>query len=124
MFRLINSILVNAFFCSRQDQYKSIIYSSFDEYKSIHKNFNSRHNLNIGGLLTKDEMDSLSDEAREDLKISAKKQTEVFNEIVSVMRIYCKKYPNEKICSHYAWKTYDEYPYRLEQSLTDFIDKL
>jgi hypothetical protein len=81
--------------------------------------------------------------------------------MVDLVKIYCKQFPNEKICHHcnftplknlirtaddssnvipvtdlneapqrgadsnlHRYKTYDEYPYRLEQTIPEFINLL
>jgi coenzyme F420-reducing hydrogenase alpha subunit len=77
-----------------------------------------------GGLLTAEEHEKLTPETKEALTVNAKKQQELVKEMVDLVKVYCKKYPEEKICKFCNFETYHEYPYRLEQTIPEWIDKL
>ena len=51
-----------------------------------------------GGLLTAEEHDALTPEVKKALTQNSKKQNELVKEMVNLVKVYCKKYPEEKIC--------------------------
>jgi endonuclease III-like uncharacterized protein len=67
------------------------------------------------------EWDKMNNETKELIRANSKKQSEIVDEMVSLVKVYCKKYPDERICQHCNFKTYDKYPYRLPQSIQEFI---
>ena len=110
-------------FCSRQNLYKATIYSCYNEYKSCYyeiKNKDSSYHT----YMDTDKYDKLSEETKKLIRENSKKQDEIVKEMVSIVKVYCKQFPNEKICQHCNFKTYDQYPYRLPQSITEFINLL
>jgi len=43
---------------------------------------------------------------------------------VDLIKTYCKKYPQERICTFEQLQSYDEYPYRVRQSLHQIMNTL
>ena len=101
-----------------------MIGTTYDEYVNVYKRVTKKHPKIKGGLMTVEEHAALSEEANSDLIDATKQQKQLMKEIVGLMKIYCDKYPDEKICKYPNWVTYDEYPYRLDQTLPEFMQKL
>ena len=118
MFEYISSL-----FCSQQEIYKSLIRSTYDEYVSIGRNLRQKYPV-IQSYMTFEYVESLEEEVRREFKDCGKRQIEVREELINLIKIYCKKYPDEKICEYRHFKTYDKYPYRLHQWLHEFIKLL
>lgn len=108
--------------CPRKELYRATLYSCFDEYKQCYYNVKSRYNIN--DYIDIQKADRLSPEIKLILNENAQRQKQIIREIVIVAKEYCKQYPNEKICHFSALKTFDEFPYRLEQQLPEFIKML
>ena len=105
---------------SRKVIYKVNIYSCFNEYKSCYYDVKRKHG-DIQPYMDMDEWNKMSPEAKECLRENSIKQSKIVDEMVALIKIYCKKFPDEKICNYPNFKSYDEYPYRLEQTIPDFI---
>ena len=119
-----NLLLVSLLgFFPRKLLYKSTIYTYYREYKSCYNNINNKdpHLSSYLESYSLDDWNKLSDETKQCILKSSQRQTEIVEEMVSLVKLYCKLYPNEKICKHCNFKTYDEYPYRLPQTLPEFI---
>ncbi len=110
-------------FCHRQQLYKATIYSCYNEYKQCYYNVKNKDN-NCKTYMDINEWEKLSPETKEFYHENSRKQKQIVKEMVDLVKIYCKQYPNEKICHHCNFKTYDEYPYRLPQTITEFIKLL
>lgn len=112
-------------FCDNKYVYKTLIYSAYDEYKSIYFNLKNKypehHDI---GFMEINKYNTIPETMKKDMKTAAEKQKLVQDEIINLMKVYCKKYPDEKICHFCNWKTYDEYPYRLHQTIPEFISLL
>jgi hypothetical protein len=106
--------------CSRKTLYKATIYSCYNDYKSCFDEVKKKDNKYHSYMHT-EEWDKMNAETKELIRINSKKQEEIVDEMVSIVKLYCKQFPDEKICHHCNFKTYDEYPYRLPQSITEFI---
>ena len=111
-------------FYSNKHLYKATIYSSYKEYLQCYYDIKKLDSNFRGGLLTPEEHDALTPEVKNALTINAKKQKEIVKEMVDLVKIYCKKYPEENICKFCNFNTYDEYPYRLEQTIPEWIGRL
>lgn len=107
-------------FCSKKNLYRATIYSCYDEYKSCYYSVKNKDN-NIHPYMDTEEWNKINPETKQLMRENAKKQSELVDELVLLVKLYCKKYPDEKICNHYNFKTYDEYPYRLPQTISEFI---
>ena len=115
---------IKSLFCSQQDNYKVLIRSTYDEYLGVYNTITRKHPNVRGGLMTVEEHNALSEEARKDLHDATAEQKKIMKELVDLMRVYCGKYPDEKICKFPNWVTYQKYPYRLDQTLPEFIQRL
>jgi hypothetical protein len=109
--------------CSRKTLYKATIYSCYNEYKQCYYNVKNKDN-NCDTYMDINKWEKLSHETKEYYHENSRKQTKIVKEMVDLVKIYCKKYPDEKICDHCNFQTYDEYPYRLPQTLPEFIKLL
>lgn len=110
-------------FCPRKELYRASIYSCFNEYKNCYYTV-TKQDKNCKPFMDIKEWEQLSPETHKIYHENAKKQKEIVEEMVALVKVYCKKYPDEKICHHCNFKTYDEYPYRLPQTIQDFIKLL
>jgi hypothetical protein len=104
--------------------YKATIYSSYNEYRQCYYNVKNKDSNFRGGLLTIEEHEQLNPEAKKALTQNTKKQQDIVKEMVGLVKVYCKKYPDEDICKFCNFKTYDEYPYRLEQTIPEWMTHL
>ena len=111
-------------FYSNKDLYKATIYSCYKEYRQCFYNVKEKDPNYRGGLLTIEEHEAMNPEAKQALTVNAKKQEKLVKEMVDLVKIYCKKYPEENICKFCNFNTYDEYPYRLEQTIPEWIGRL
>ena len=111
------------FICCKQTVYKSMIQSTYDEYTSVGKNIMKKHPI-INSYMSIDEYNALREQEKVELHIAKKHQQEIQDELIHLVKIYCKKYPHETFCNYHHLKTYDEFPYRLKQHMKDFINKL
>ena len=109
--------------CPQKELYKANIYSCYKEYIQCYYNVKNK-DANVKSLMTTKEWDNLSPETKESYCVNGEKQKEIVEEMVSLVKVYCKKYPNEDVCNHFAFKSYDKYPYRLPQTIQDFIKLL
>jgi hypothetical protein len=109
--------------CSRQNLYKASIYSCYNEYKSCYNNVKNKDSK-YHSYMNINEWEKLSPETKDCIRENSNKQTEIVKEMVDLVKVYCKQYPDEKICHHCNFKSYDKYPYRLPQSITEFINLL
>ena len=110
-------------FCSKKELYRATIYSCYNEYKACFYNVKNQHG-DVNPYMDSHEWDKLTYDAKTCLRENARKQDELVNEMVELLKVYCKKYPEEKICNYTHLKTYDEYPYRLQQNIPTFIKLL
>ena len=110
-------------FCPRKELYKASIYSCYNEYKNCYYTV-KKQDSRCEPWMDIQEWNALSPETRQLYNENADKQKKVVEEMVALVKIYCKQYPDEKICHHWNFKTYDEYPYRLPQTIQDFIKLL
>lgn len=110
-------------FVSRKYMYKAMIYSSYYEYKSYYDKLKSKY-PKYHGYMTSEESKALGDEFTKDMRIASREQSRIVNEMVSMMKLYCAQYPGEKLCESPQLKSYDQYPYRLEQTLPSVIELL
>jgi adenylate kinase len=110
-------------YCSRQNLYKAAIYSCYKEYKSCFDEVKRKDN-NYHSYMDTTAWEKMNSETKELIREKSRKQSEIVDEMVAIVKLYCKQYPDEKICHHCNFKTYDEYPYRLPQSITEFINLL
>lgn len=103
-------------FCSRKYQYKALIYSCYADYKAC---YNNVKNNSITGTvpIEMEEWGKLSQETKTYMAQNSRKQAKIVEEMVAILKIYCKEYPTEDVCKHCNFKTYDEYPYRFPQTL-------
>ena len=100
-----------------------MIQSTYDEYTSVGKNIMKKHPI-INSYMSIDEYNALREQEKVELHIAKKHQQEIQDELIHLVKIYCKKYPHETFCNYHHLKTYDEFPYRLKQQMKDFINKL
>lgn len=110
--------------CSNKMLYRATIYSCYKEYRQCFYNVKDKDPTFQGGLLTIEEHNNLSPEIKELLQTNSKKQEKLVKEMVDLVKVYCKKYPDEKICHFCNFKTYDEYPYRLDQTIPEWMNHL
>ena len=110
--------------CSNKQLYKATIYSSYKEYLQCYYDVKKLDSNFKGGLLTAEEHNALTPETKEALTMNSKKQKELVKEMVDLVKVFCKKYPEEKICKFCNFNTYDEYPYRLHQTIPEWIGRL
>ena len=111
------------FICCKQTVYKSMIQSTYDEYTSVGKNIMKKHPI-IHSYMSIHEYNALREQEKTELHIARKQQQEIHDELIHLIKIYCKKYPHETICNYQHLKTYDEFPYRLKQHMQTFMEKL
>ena len=111
--------------CSRKTLYKASIHSCYNDYMSLYniKTKDPQFNEYIKSYDIED-WKKLSDETKECILENSRKQTMIVEEMVALVKIYCNLFPDEKICHHWNYKTYDEFPYRLPQTLPEFIKLL
>lgn len=110
-------------FCSKQYMYKALIYSSYMEYRNYYENLKYKYPT-YHCYMTVEECNKLGPEFKNDIRDVAKKQSKTVDELVDLIRTYCKKYPQERICQYEQLKTYDQYPYRFTQSIPQIMNKL
>lgn len=110
-------------FCSRKELYRATIYSCYNEYKSCYYDIKKKDS-NYHAYMDTEKWDKLSFETKELIREKSRKQDDIVKEMVTIVKAYCKQFPDEKICHHCNFKTYDNYPYRLPQSITEFINLL
>ena len=109
--------------CPRKQLYKASIYSCYQDYKECYDSV-KRTDPSFHPYMDAAEYDKLSIETKELAMENTRKQRLIVTEMVSLVKLYCKQFPDEKICHHCNFKTYDEYPYRLPQTMQDFIGSL
>lgn len=80
--------------------------------------------MDYHSYMTTEEWDKFDQETKDLIRQNSRRQTEIVGEMVTLVKAYCKQYPDEKICHHCNFETYDEYPYRLPQTITEFINLL
>ena len=103
-------------FCSRKYQYKALIYSCYVDYKACYNNV--KNNSITGNVpIEMEEWGKLSQETKIYMAQNSRKQAKIVEEMMAILKIYCKEYPTEDVCKHCNFKTYDEYPYRFPQTL-------
>ena len=90
--------------------YKATISSSYNEYKQCFYNVNKP--------------DTMSTEYKETIATNSKKQQKIIEEMVILVKAYCKKYPDEKICHFCNFITYDKYPHRLHETISVWMKDL
>ena len=111
------------YFCSNQSIYKSLIYSTYQEFIVLNKKFQKIYKRCEPYIDIKN-YNSITYQLKYELKEIEIKQYKKLNELIKIIKIYCKKYPNEKIAKYQHFKTYDQYPYRLYQNIEEFISLL
>ena len=119
--RIISSMFTSLLsLCSRKELQRASIYSCFNEYKKCYDDV-VKKDKNFHAYMDSTKWDKLSPETQELVRVNERKQHELVEELVTLVKAYCKKYPDEEICHHCNFKSYDEYPYRLPQSIEQFI---
>jgi len=113
------TLLLNAY--PKKELYKATINSS---YNCILECCDNVKKQDMYPYMDSKKWDSLSEEQKNVYSKNAKEQHKLIKEMVSLVKLYCEQYPGEKICDYRFLKEYDEYPYRLEQNLPDFIKLL
>ena len=115
---MINNMLS---FVPKQCLYKAIILSSYASYVQCYDNVRK---LDMRPYIDTKEWDALSEDQQQVYRENSKTQEKLTKEIFTLVKSYCNQYPDEKICEYQHFKTYDEYPYRLQQNIPDFIKLL
>ena len=110
-------------FCSRKSLYQATIFSCYQDYSACYNQIKNK-DCRFDSFMDKEKYDQLKPETKTLITKNSKRQSEIVKEMVSLVKIYCQQFPNEPICYHCNFKTYDEYPYRLPQSMNDFIKLL
>jgi hypothetical protein len=99
-------------FCSQQEIYKSLIRSTYDDYICVVKELKYAH------------QQPSTEMNKKELQKYYTKRNDIRDELIELLKIYCRKYPSERICEYIHFKTYDEYPYRLHQNISSFMKLL
>ena len=119
----LNTMFVNWLgFCSKQTLYKSTIYSCYQDYMKCYYNVDPKYR--DWTRRTAKDWEEMTIPQQNSLRENSRKQEELVEEMVTLVKAYCKKYPDEKICHFCNFKSYDEYPYRLKQTVPEFIKLL
>ena len=112
-------MIINLFYTT-QDIHKILIQSSYNDYKTEKINFKNNHSY-YQGTITINDYNNLDEQNKKEwdnyvIKVSTLQKIAINN-----LLQYTKIYPNEKISNNRFINEYIEFPYRLEQNLTEVL---
>jgi hypothetical protein len=107
----------------RKQLYRASIYSCYQDYKECFYSV-KRTDPSFDCMMDATEYDKLSMDTKNLAIENSRRQRQIVDETVFLVKVYCKQFPDEKICKYCNFKTYDEYPYRLHQTMHEFIGYL
>ena len=107
-------------FCPRKTLYKAAIVDCYNEYRACYQAVR-RQIPKYHAYMDADERNLLSGEDNHIIRANSREQTLIVDEMIALIRVYCKRYPEEKIgqCPHVI--TYDEFPYRFRQNISRIV---
>jgi hypothetical protein len=115
---MINKLLG---FVPKEELYKAIILSSYDSYIKCYDNVRK---LDMHPYIDTKQWDALSEQQQQVYRENAETQEKLTKDIFTLVKSYCNQYPDKEICDYVHFKSYNEYPYRLEQNIPNFIKLL
>lgn len=110
-------------FFTKKNLYKMTIKSYYHDYKRCYYEVKHKYR-DLQPYMDIKEWEALPEETKMLLRENTVLQKKIVDEMVDFIKLYCKRFPDEKICQYSNFKTYDEFPYRLHQTVPEFMKML
>ena len=110
---------INIFY-NTKEIHKLLIQKSYNDVKLEFNKFNNKY-PNFKGYIVGDEYNNLNETTKKEWNEYKEKTENLKKILINNLLYYCKNYPDDKICKNRFINEYEEYPYRLEQNISEVI---
>jgi len=109
---------INLFY-NTKEIHKLVIQSSYNDFNAERNKFNNKY-PNFKGYIIGEES-NMNEETKKDWNEYKEKMNKLETILFNNLFNYCKNYPYEKISKNRFITEYKEYPYRLQQNISDVM---